>query len=93
MKIMENNWLNLINLSKRILISTEIAQDLKKNIFKELVEEKSSELKNLEERINPDNMIYKYKNEVKSPKYFRNYQNLIELTKNLRDDNVTLREG
>ena len=93
MKIMENNWLNLINLSKRILISTEIAQDLKKNIFKELVEEKSSELKNLEERINSDNMIYKYKTEVKSPKYFRNYQNLIELTKNLRDDNVTLREG
>ena len=66
---------------------------MKKNIFKELVEEKSSELKNLEERINPDNMIYKYKTEVKSPKYFRNYQNLIELTKNLRDDNVTLREG
>ena len=93
MKIMENNWLNLINLSKRILISTEIAQDLKKNISKELVEEKSSELKDLEERINPDNMIYKYKTEVKSPKYFRNYQNLIELTKNLRDDNVTLREG
>ena len=36
-------------------------------------------------RIDPDNLIYKYKNEGKSPKDFRNYQNLIYLFKSLRD--------
>ena len=33
-------------------------------------------------------MIYKYKTEKRSLKYFRNYQNLIELFKSLRDGNV-----
>ena len=30
-------------------------------IFNELIEERSSEYKDLEKRINPDNLIYKYK--------------------------------
>ena len=42
----------------------------KKYIFNEFVEEKSSELMNLEKRINPDNLIYKYKTEGRSPKDF-----------------------
>ena len=47
MKIMENNWLNLMDLSKRTLTSTGIAQHLKdKKTFTELVGEKSFELKN-----------------------------------------------
>ena len=33
-------------------------------------------------------MIYKYKTEKRSLKYFRNYQSLIELFKSLRDGNV-----
>ena len=37
-------------------------------------------------------MTYKYKTEGKSPKDFRNYQNLIELFKSLRDGNVNPRE-
>ena len=41
--------------------------------FNELVEERSSELRNLEKRINPDNLIYKYKTEGKSLKDCRNY--------------------
>ena len=47
---------------------------------------------NLEKRINPDNLIYKYKIEGISPKDFINYQNLIELFKDLRDDNINLKE-
>ena len=35
-------------------------------------------------KINPDNLIYKYKNERISPKGFRNCQYLIELFKDLR---------
>ena len=37
-------------------------------------------------------MTYKYKTEGKSPKDFKNYQNLIELFKSLRDGNVNPRE-
>ena len=36
--------------------------------------------------------IYKYKTEGISPKDFRIYQNLIELFKNLRDDNIIPKE-
>ena len=36
-----------------------------KNVFNELVEEKASEFKNLQKRIDADNLIYKYKNEKK----------------------------
>ena len=36
------------------------------------------------EQINPDNLIYKYKNEEISPKDFRNYQNPTVLFHGLR---------
>ena len=48
----------------------------------------SSEFKKIENRFNSDNLIYKYKYKGKIQKDFRNYQNLIELFKNLRDDNI-----
>ena len=74
MKIMENNWLKLMNLLKRISISTDIAYHLKnKKIFNELIRQRSSEFWNLAKRINSDNLIYKYKTEGISPKDFRNY--------------------
>ena len=86
---MENNWLNLMNLLKRILTSTEIVYHMKnKKIFNELIRERPSEFHNLEKRINLNNLIYKYKIEGKSPKDFRNYQDSINLFKNLRDVNV-----
>ena len=44
-----------------------------RNMFNELVEERSSEFMNLEKRINPDNLIYMCKAEGISPKDFRNY--------------------
>ena len=37
-------------------------------------------------------MVYKYKVEGRSPKDFRNYKNLIELFKDLRDGNLNLKE-
>ena len=37
-------------------------------------------------------MIYNYKTEGLSPKDFRNYQNLIELFKDLRDGNINPKE-
>ena len=49
---MEINWLNLMNLSKGILISTEVVYHMKtKKIFNELIREKSSEFHNLEKKL------------------------------------------
>ena len=42
--------------------------DEQRKIFNELLKERPSEFKDLEKRINLDNLIYKYKNEEKSPK-------------------------
>ena len=53
---MENNWLNLMNLLKRILVSTEIVYHFKnknkqtnKKINK-LIEERSSDFSNLKKK-------------------------------------------
>ena len=63
---MEKNWLDLMNLSRKILISTAIVYHLmKKNLIEE---EKSYEFQNLKEKINPNNLIYKYKTVGRSPK-------------------------
>ena len=69
-----------------------ISLEKQKKIFNELVEEISSEFKNLEKRINPHSLIYKYKTEGISPNDFRNYQNPIELFKDLRDGNTNPKE-
>ena len=92
---MENNWMNLMKLLKKILILTEIAYLLKnkKKIFNRLVGEKSYTIHNLKGKINPINLIYKYKIEGRSSKDFSGYQNPIDLFINLRDGNVNPREG
>ena len=69
-----------------------ISLEKQKKIFNELVEEISSEFKNLEKIINSHNLIYKYKTEGISPNNFRNYQNPIELFKDLRDGNINPKE-
>ena len=69
-----------------------ISLEKQKKIFNELVEEISSEFKNLEKIINSHNLIYKYKTEGISPNDFRNYQNPIELFKDLRDGNINPKE-
>ena len=38
--------------------------------------------------VNPDNSIYKCKTEEINPKDFRNYQNLIDSFKYIRDGNI-----
>ena len=50
----------------------------RKKVFNDLPEEKHYEVQNLKEKINPNNLIYKYKPEWRSPKGFSNYQNPIE---------------
>ena len=60
--------------------------------FNELAEERSFGFNDLEKRINPDNLTYKYKIEGISPKDIRNYQNPIELFKDLRDGNINPKE-
>ena len=65
----------------------------KKEIFNELVGERSSEFKDLAEKLNPDNLIYRYKNEATSAKDFRNYRNAIELFKDLRDGNINQKKS
>ena len=64
----------------------------KRKIFNKLIEERSSGFKDLQKRINPNNLIYNYKNERISPKDFRNYQNPIELFRDLRDGNINPNE-
>ena len=59
-----------------------------KTIFNALIRERHSEFHNCQKRINSNNLIYKYETEGMSPKYFSNYQNQIDLFKNLRDDNI-----
>ena len=72
-----------------LLISAEIEYYLKnKKIFNELIKERSSEFWNLAKRVTSDNLIYQYKTKGRSPKDFRNYQNSIELLKDLRDGNI-----
>ena len=64
-----------------------------KKIFNRLVGEKSYTIHNLKGKINPINLIYKYKIEGRSSKDFSGYQNPIDLFINLRDGNVNPREG
>ena len=47
---------------------------------------------NLEKRINPDNLIYKYKTEEMIPKHFRNYQDPIKFFKDLKEGNINPKE-
>ena len=65
---------------------------MNKKLFSRLVQEKSYEFQNLKEKINPKNLIYNYKAEGKSQKYFSGYQNQIDLFMNLRDSHVNPRE-
>ena len=47
---------------------------------------KYSKFRNLEKKKkNPDHFTYNYKTKVRIPKDFENFQNLIDLLKNLRD--------
>ena len=78
-----------MNFWKKILILTKIVQT---KIFNELVAESYVEFQNLGKWINPDNLIYKYKAEGRSPEYFRNYQNPIKLFKDLRDVDINTKE-
>ena len=78
---------------KKILILTnKIYTWWTKKIFNRLVEEKSYEFQNLKEKINPNNLIYKYKTQGRSPKEFIDYQNMIDLFISFRDVNGNLQE-
>ena len=52
----------------------------------------SSDFYNLEKIVNPDNLIYKYKTEGRSPKDFSVCHTLIELFKDIRDSNKNPKE-
>ena len=83
-----------MKLIKRILILKDIAYHLKnRKIFNELVERKSSESKNLEKKLIltiwfiSTNLKEKFRN-PNGQNQNRNYQNLVELFKNLKDGNI-----
>ena len=63
-----------------------------KQLFHEHVEEKSYEFQNLENKINPNNLIYKYKTEGRNLKDFSGYQNPIDLFINSKDGNINPKE-
>ena len=75
-------------IKKKINIDRDSIPYDEQKIFNKLVEEKSYEFQNLKEKINPNNLIYKYKTEGRSSKDISDYQNLIDLFINLRDGNV-----
>ena len=82
---MENNWLNLMNLLKRILISTKVAYYLKKKYFMNLLQKGLLNSK-IQKRVNPDNLIYKYETEG------RVFKNSLGFFKNLTNGNINPRE-
>ena len=73
---MGKNWLKLMNLLKKILIYTERVYHLM-NEKKYLIDLLKKSLMNLiiKKKINPNNLIYEFENEEKTPKDFSNYQN------------------
>ena len=92
--MMGKNWLNLMNLLKNILISTQIVYrslNEQKKVFNRLVEENSYKFHDLKEKNNPNNLVYEFKTEA-SPKDFSNDQNPIYLFIDFRDGNVSPRE-
>ena len=65
----------------------------KKETFNELIiESLLNELCDLQKRINSNNLTYEYKTKGRSPKGFRNDENLIDSFKDLRDGNVNTRK-
>ena len=69
---------NLIKLLKSILILTEIVYHLKnkQKYLMNLLKKNSYEFLDLKEKINSNNLIYKYKTKGRSVKDFSKYQNL-----------------
>ena len=63
-----------------------------KKFFNKFIRERSFEFHSLEKRINPNNLIYKYKTAGMSPNDFSNCQNPMDLVKNLRDGNINPKE-
>ena len=84
---MKNNWLNLTKLLEKILISTEIVYHFKKKYLMNLLMKDLLHL-GIQKKINPDYLIYKYKTKRISPEDFENFQNPIDLFKDLRDGNI-----
>ena len=54
-------------------------------MFNELLNKRAHEFDNLKDEINPNKLIYKFKNERNSSKDIRDYQKLLQLFENLRD--------
>ena len=104
MKILEKQIKSIEDHGKQLVESNELIKkdfnidrdgvslDEQKIIFNELVDDKSHEFQNLKNEINPINLAYKYRTKGRSPKYFRNYQDLIKLFKDLKDGNINPKE-
>ena len=92
--MMGKNWLNLMNLLKKILISTQIVYrslNEQKKVFNRLGKENFYKFHDLKEKKHPNNLVYEFKTEG-STKDFSNYQNPVDLFINFRDGNVSPRE-
>ena len=61
-------------------------------LFNESINERASKFDGIKDKINPNKLIYKFKTVGKIPKVFRDYQMLLELFGNLRDDGVHPKE-
>ena len=61
----------------------------KKKIFKKLVDERLEEITNLDKRVNPDDLIYKYKDSTADAK-FNGFDNVVNLINKIREDEISL---
>ena len=62
-----------------------------KDIYNELTEEKKTEIKNLDNSVDRDKLIHKYKSNTSVP-YFSEYYGAIDLTNKIKDGDVSLKQ-
>ena len=80
------------NKQKRLKIKEKIFNEKKETFNELIIESLLNELCDLQKRINSNNLTYEYKTKGRSPKGFRNDENLIDSFKDLRDGNVNTRK-
>ena len=60
----------------------------KKKNFNLLVKERALEFSHIKDKIDLNNLVYKFKTEENDPKDFRNYKTPLKLFEDLRDGNI-----
>ena len=65
-----------------------VAHEKQKKNFNLLVKERALEFSHIKDKIDLNNLVYKFKTEENDPKDFRNYKTPLKLFEDLRDGNI-----